>query len=259
MHGLFSKGILMLFRFLLTVTLMFALSMPALAHDGRRFEVQVIDNQLVAQGYISGSGALDDGGGLIRPYVNAIHGHFSNSELQPNYATSTLPGYNVLDDAAALTGFDLTMTITGFQKWSSPAMSGPVNLTGLDNDETMAVNFGGVAVLSTTYGTTGPDSFTLVSNFNGTDAGDLDLLFEFVGDHPSGEIYVIESVLSTNAPGIADSGTVYTLLSPDGIGMAERLHHQSLYLESQLGAAVPEPSTLAIAGLLPALMRRRRG
>lgn len=249
------KGINMYRRIVFTFTLTLTLSLPTLAHDGRRFEVQIIDNQLVAQGYISGNGAVDDGGGLTRPYINAIHGHFSNSDLQSNYATSTLPGFNVLDDADALTGFDLIMTITGFQKWSSPAMSGDVVLTMLDGDELMAVNYDGVAVRSDLY-TTGTDSFTLVSDFNGTDAGDIDLLYEFVGENPSGEIYVIESVLSTNAPGIADSSTVYTLLSPDGVGMAERLHHQTLYLESQLG--VPEPGSLAMVALLPVLMRRRR-
>ena len=245
-------------RIVLMLPLMLALSTPALAHDGRRFEVQVIDNQLVAKGYISGAGASDDGGGLTRPYANAIHGHFTNSQLQPNYATATLPGYNVLDNADPLTGFDITMTFTGFQKWSSPAMSGPVSLSGLDNDEVMAVNFGGVSVLSNTFSTIGPDAFTLVSGFNGTDAGDLDLLYEFVGDNPSGEIYVIESVLSTNAPGIADSGKVYTLLSPDGVGPIERLHHPSLYLESQLGTPVPEPASLAMLGLGGLLLTRRR-
>lgn len=244
--------------FVFTFLLALMLSTPVLAHDGRRFEVQVIDNQLVAQGYISGQGATDDGGGLIRPYTNAIHGHFSNSQLQPSYATATLPGYNVLDDADPLTGFDLTMTIIGFQKWSSPAMSGPVHLTSLDNDEIMAVNYGGVSVLSTTFGTIGPDAFTLVNSFNGTDAGDLDLLYEFVGDNPSGEIYVLQSILSTNAPGIADSDTVYTLLSPDGDNMAERLHHASLYLESQLGVPVPEPNSLSLFGLGVLLLSRRR-
>lgn len=245
----------MFLRIVLTLSLTLTLSLSVLAHDGRRFEVQVIDNQLVAQGYISGELATDDGGGLIRPYYNAIHGHFSNSELQPNYATATLPGFNVLDNATALAGLDLTMTITGFQKWSSPAMSGPVSLTSLDGDEVMAVNYGGTAVLSSSF-MTGTDSFTLVSGFNGTDAGDIDLLYEFVGDNPSGEIYVIESVLSTNAPGVLNSTTVYTLLSPDGANMAEKLHHQSLYLESQLG--VPEPGAFVLAALLPVLMRRRR-
>lgn len=246
----------MFFRSVLTLPLLLAMSMPALAHDGRRFEVQVIDNQLVAQGYISGIDAEDDGGGLVRPYINAIHGHFSNSTLQPNYATSTLPGYNIFDDAAALTGFNLTMTITGFQKWATPTMAGPITLTPLDSDELMAVTYDGTAVRSDQY-TTGVDSFALVSGFNGSDAGDIDLLYEFVGDNPSGEIYVIESILSTNAPGIADSSTVYTLLSPDGQTPMEKLHHHSLNAERQLG--VPEPGSLALAALLPVLMRRRRG
>ena len=41
------------------------------------FEIVVNDGQLAAQGYISNG--VDDGGGVVRPYLNAIHGHWANN------------------------------------------------------------------------------------------------------------------------------------------------------------------------------------
>lgn len=223
---------------------------PVLAHDGRRFEIKVVDNQLVAHGYISDG--VDDGGGVMRPYFNAIHGHFENKTN--NFATADLPSFDVLDDADALIGHDLVMTITGFRKWSSPDTTGPVNLTPLDADESMEVVFGGESVASS-----GPlDPLTLLGNFNGSNGSDLDLSYDFFGDNPVGEIYVIQSVLTTTAPGVADSTTIYTILSPDGSTPMEKLHHASLFTEQALGTPIPEPAMLGLAALLPLLMCRRR-
>lgn len=229
---------------------MLSFTVPAFGHDGRRFEVQVVDNQLVAQGYLDN--IADDGGGLVRPYVNAIHGHFSNGG--PGFAFATLPGYDILGNADALIGHDLTWEAVGFSVWRTPAMSGSIVLDVLGAGEQINVLKG----LETVDSSLGLGSIELLSSVGSSTVLDLDLSYEFYGDHPNGEIYVIESRLTTSAPGIADSGTIYTLLSPDGSTMAERLHHQSLHAESELGTFVPEPSSLAIAALLPLLMRRRR-
>lgn len=237
----------------LTTALSLTLAAPALAHDGRRFEVIVNDNQLAAQGYISDG--VDDGGGVVRPYLNTIHGHFLN--LTTSVANADLPSYDVFDNADQLIGHDLTWTATGFMKWSAPAHHGPVTLSPLDPDEVIEVFYAGVAVRSDTY-TTGNDTLTLLANFNGSNGDELDMSYRFYGDNPSGEIYVIQSILTTTAPGVEASSTVYTLLSPDGPTMAERLHHQSLHLEDTLGLQVPEPATLGLAALLPVMMRRRR-
>ncbi len=232
-----------------------AIATPAVAHNGRRFEVKVVDNQLVAQGYISGGGAQDDGGGLIRPYYNALHGHFGN--ITDSVARADLPGFDVLDEADELIGYELTWTAVGFKRWGTPMHAGPVVLDEMPDGEVLKVAFSGVDVRSDEFDT-GTASFNLLDNFTGTNGDDIDLLYDLLGPNPVGELFVIESVLSTNAPGIADSSTVYTILSPDGINGVERLHHQSLHAEGELGTPVPEPSSLALAALLPLLMRRRR-
>lgn len=221
---------------------------PALAHDGRRFEVQIVDDQLVAQGYLDN--IPDDGGGVVRPYVNAIHGHFSNGG--PGFAFATLPGYDILGNADALIGHDLTWEATGFSVWRTPSMTGTVSLDTLGAGEQIKVLKG----LQSVDSELGLGSIELLSSVTGSTVLDIDLSYEFYGDHPSGEIFAIESKLTTSAPGVADSGTIYTLLSPDGATPMEKLHHHSLNAESQLG--VPEPGSLAMAALLPLLMRRRR-
>ena len=76
----------------------------------------------------------------------------------------------------------------------------------------------------------------------------------------SGHDWVVVDVdgLLVRLTGIADSEAIYTILSPAGATMAERLHHPSLFAEQFFGTPVPEPSTLAALALLPLLMRRRR-
>ncbi len=243
-------------RSTLTAALALTTALPAFAHGGRRFEVKVVDDQLVTHGYIT-EGLDDDGGGLIRPYYNAIHAHFSNKTS--NFATADLPGFDVLDDADALIGYDLQWIATGFKKWSSPDTAGPVDLTDLDMDEVIEVVYGGNSVRSDNAAAS-PSEFTLdlLPNFDGDNGEDLDLTYDFYGDNPLGEIYVIESILTTDAPGIADSTTVYTILSPDGDNPMQRLHHAALFTERSLGTPVPEPAVLSMAVLLPALLRRPR-
>lgn len=237
----------------LMTALLTTLALPALAHDGRRYEVKVVDSQLVAHGYVSG-GQPDDGAGVIRPYYNTIHGHFSNKTA--NFATADLPGFDILDEADELIGYELRWVSTGFAKWSTPNTTGPVSLQGLDGDEVIEVVYGGDSVRSDqTF--VQPFSFQLLSNYNGSNGDDLDFSYDFYGDNPSGELYVIQSVLTTDAPGIADSTTIYTILSPDGATPMEKLHHASLFTEQSLGTPIPEPGMLSLAVLFPILMRRR--
>jgi len=61
-----------------------------MAHDGKRLDIVVIDYQLFAQGYLSGTDPVDDGGGIVRPWMNTIHSHFTNVGTN-NIADSQLP------------------------------------------------------------------------------------------------------------------------------------------------------------------------
>ncbi|MGB0766345.1 MAG: PEP-CTERM sorting domain-containing protein [Phycisphaeraceae bacterium] len=239
-----------------TALLIVGMALPAAAHDGRRFEVKVVDNRIVAHGYISGAGAIDDGGGLVRAYYNALHGHFDN--ITESLALADLPGFDLDDEADALIGYDLIWTATGFHRWASPTTSGPVELVGMPRDEVIEVKLGEVSVFSDAL-ESGPTSLTLLSDFDGDNGLDLDLSYRFRGPNPVGELFVIESVLRTDAPGIADSASVYTILSPDGSTPMQKLHHPSLYLESVLGSAVPEPASgLGLCVLLGLGLGRRR-
>ena len=76
--------------------------------------------------------------------------------------------------------------------------------------------------------------FQLLENVGGV-TPDLDFKY-FIDNHNSTEIYYLEFKLKTNAPGIDDSDSIFVIQSPDGIGAVERMHFQSLYLESYLGS-----------------------
>lgn len=247
-----------MFRYkLLTALAVIALCTPAFAHEGRRFEVKVIDGKLYAHGF--NTQGVDDGAGVQRSYFNALHDHFDNSETLTVFASSAQPSYDIGPDATELIGYNLQWTATGFMKWSSPAMSGPVSLSPLEAGELLAIVNGGDIIRSDTYDNGGPATTTLAPLYNGANGTDLHLSYQYNGDaFPSGEIFVIKSILSTSAPGVEDSDTIYTLLSPDGNSPMEKLHHHSLHLEKTLGTPVPEPLGLGAVALLPLLMRRRR-
>lgn len=237
--------------------LSFTATLPqdAFAHGGRRFEVQIIDNQLVAQGYIT-SGE-DDGGGVVRPYHNAIHDHWTNFASNTG-ASATLPGFDVLNEADALIDSNLQWTLTGVFKWAPT----DTELQPLAPTETIFISQGGTVASSVDLITPNANtSLQLLDAFNGANGDDLDLSYEYLSnplDVPVGTIYVVASELSTSAAGVESSDTVYTLLSPDGNNHAERLHHASLHLESLLGTPVPEPATATIGVLSLIALRRRR-
>ncbi|MBX3364281.1 MAG: hypothetical protein KF866_05885 [Phycisphaeraceae bacterium] len=225
----------------------------AFAHPGRRFEIQVVDNQLRAQGYISTG--IDDGGGVVRPYYNTIHGHWMNVPVG-NTAVADLPGFDLID-TSVLGGEDVMLRLLGARKWMNPPMHPhhghmPM-LEPLGPDEIISATFNQISVNTNTLGV-----LPLIYEAPFSGAMDLDPLYA-IGQHPSNVLFVIEFELSTTAPGVAPSDTIYVILSPDGPDMQTRLHHAALYLEQHLGTPVPAPGTagvLALAGLIAA--RRRR-
>lgn len=109
---------------LLTSLVACAIAGSALGHDGRRFDVKVVDNQLVAHGYIS-SGVDDMGSNLpadnpgdplYRTYYNAIHAHWSTQfDL---FSSADLPGFDI-NDTPELDGQDLWLELKGVKKWSA--------------------------------------------------------------------------------------------------------------------------------------------
>lgn len=233
------------------------------AHNGRRFAIVVNENQLAVQGFLSTGVAANDEGGNPRPYYNALHDHWDN--VGP-VAKADLPGFDVLSDAqvaefgmkspaAALAGGELSLTLVGAHKWTSPSHMGPLVLSPMTAGDpviTVSLNSDPLAEISTaTFATTGPNSLLLTSTVDAVaGAGDLDLDYE-IESNPSGVIYALEWILSTDVLGIESSDSIYTLLSPDPDptnsgtpnGMIG-LHHPSLHLERHLGVAiVPEPAT----------------
>ena len=232
----------------------------ASAHDGRRFRIEVVDDTLVAQGYISGANPSDDGGGVVRPYINAIHGHWENNPAPGvNAASADLPGCDLFS-GGALTGYSVTLTLHGATKWMDPPMMPPAGtvpeLVALESGEEIFVSYGGELVSSAS-----PGAMVLLENVQSGGHLDLDLSFD-IGMNPSAVLFALEFTLSTDAPGVADSGPVSIILSPDGSTMMERLHHAALYLETRLGqtlgceADLAEPSgTLDFFDVLEYLAR----
>ncbi len=219
---------------------------------GRLFDIAVVDGKLVAQGYNTGG---FDGGETVRPYVNSIHDHFNFiiSDGQPlgvtdypSWDVGILPGSNISE----LIGFGLNVELIGSGKWINvPAQDG----TGLAQDfgkpelmffsnqfllinpaEIIRVSFGGDTINTLNLG-----GFQFSDEVTGPIA-DLDFKF-FIDQHNATEIYFVQFRLTTNAPGVEDSDSIYVIQSPDGIGPVERMHFQSLYLERYFGNVDPKP------------------
>jgi hypothetical protein len=249
--------------FLLTASIIFITCNSLAAHDGKRLDVVVIDDQLFAQGYLSGTDPVDDGGGIIRPYLNTVHGHFTN--VGTSIASSTLPGFDVrLANAPQLQGHDLMLTLIGAGKWDEPPRQ---DGTGLAQDFGTPVlsdlSVGEIISVALQVGgstsTDAPGTLTLASGIAG-DVVDLDPNYE-INFQPDNVIHFLEWELSTTNPDILASESIYTILSPDGAGPVQRLHFQSLALERHFGIqAVPEPGCLslfAMAALAASMVRRR--
>jgi len=229
----------------------------ALAHDGRRFEIQIHNGKLYAQGYLSGENPMDDGGGIIRPYVNSMHSHWQNHMVPAiDFASNSLPGFDIFE-STPLDGHSLTLTLNAASKWvDPPLMPSPgmaPDLVPLEPGDRVTISRGNPRT-----NTDNPGSFTLLDEVAIGGAVDIDPLYE-IDKRPVGEIFVFEWILSTSAPDVEVSEPIYVFMSPAGETPQERLHHASLHLEQWFGAQIPAPGgalTLAL-GMIAATRRRR--
>ena len=228
------------------------------AHDGRRFEIEVRnDSALWAQGSIGGG--IDDGGGVHRPYFNAIHDHWMDAPGGKNEAFSTLPAWDIFNPDSRLLGHSISLELTDVYKWSSPPMM-PAPGTIPDFQPIGLADEIEITTLTETLlvsdGVYGALDLVEVVDVH----GHIDLPFEYkINQRPEDEIYVFEWRMLTSAPDILDSLPVYAILSPDGATPEERLHHASLYTEQYLGfRSVPEPSGLGVVIVLAGWLAVRR-
>lgn len=247
----------------LLMTLICLARQSAYAHNGRGFEIEVVAGKLQAQGFNS---AAPDGAPAIRPYLNSIHDHWRYIQ-QIDESVATLPEFEVSPQVAFsdLESYSLAAELVSATQWKSPPlmpMAGTIpSLTPLDVNEVISIQTLGAPVLTDTLGT-----LELSSSVPAGGTGDIIPSYSVSGS-PRGKIHVLELVLSANAPdatfpGIASSDPIFVLLSPDGVGPVERLHHASLYLERYLGEngrPVPEPGTtvLLLTSLLMVVSCRR--
>lgn len=214
------------------------------AHPGRRFQIRLADQQLVAQGVNTGG---SDGAPDTRPYPNVIHDHWHNSPvIGVESASSILPEFDILSPASELQFRPIELTLLSVSKWINPPVMPPPGTTpvfeDLSSGEVLSLSLNSQTVDSNDLG-----SLFLTSSVPPEGLTEIQLNY-VVNRKPENEIYVLEMVLSSSNPAVQSSDLTYILLSPDGSSAEEKLHHASLFLEHYLGIhAVPEPGTLAVA------------
>lgn len=226
-------------RFGLSVFLMsVVITIPLVVHGhgGRRLEVIVLDDQLLAHGYNS---KLADQDGGLRTYHNAIHDQWDNFGGGLTAATARLPGFDVFDQANSvvdsttaniLQGADLTLSLIGAVKWENVPISEPFGLPIFDDvlpSETITIGNATSFVDTNSFG-----MLALATTISPLGEEDLDLDYS-ISREPVDVIYVLQWVLSTDKPGISASANVFTMLSPDSSD-TNGLRAQAIHLEKYL-------------------------
>lgn len=224
------------------------LACPAAAHDGRRFDVQVVQGKLVAQGVNTSD--VGDGRPAVRPYLNSIHDHWRDVPSL-DIATAFLPEFDVRQSVGQLVDYQLELEWKNARKWvdppKMPLSDTNVNLVPLDVGELISLN----GDYSTS---TSDDLGTLILHPSIPVGGILDMGFAYVLNHlTQPEIHVLTFEMRAvptqpDLPALQPSEPIYVLLAPDGPDPMARLHHASLFLEERI-TTIPEPSTTIIAAV----------
>ena len=246
----------------------------ALAHDGRRMDVQVVGDQLVTQGHITGNNPIDDGNGLVRDYFNAIHSHWG-TDPSNRFSSADLPGFD-LDNESELIGDELWLELIGVKKWSDAPFgdfatgghqgAGHANAShgGTAHPNFLPITTGESVLMSFSSRVLAPGVPIQLTDDVGS-AGHFDLNYDYLPSDPSSfelapsdAIYLVEFQLSTSDPAIDPSDTIRVILSPPGSEI-DGSHGLSLATETALGTPIPEPATLSVLfAFVPAVLRRRR-
>lgn len=226
-----------------TGAVMLAAASTAIAHEGRRFVIQVVDNQIVVQGHITTG--VDDGAGVERPYFNSLHDNWQNNPSFPA-ASAWLPGFDLFTPGPLLGG-NLSLTLIGGSKWVNPPASpksGTIpDFQALSPSDEIFVGFDGEFV-----STSAPGSLEIAAGTPSTGAADIDVTYD-IALSPSNVIYVLEFRLSTNAPGVLESELIHVMLAPDATSPSGALLEASLFLESFFGL-FPCPGDLSGDGIV---------
>ncbi|TGD73864.1 hypothetical protein E4634_06895 [Mangrovimicrobium sediminis] len=198
------------------------------AHPGRRFEIQVVDGRIVAQG-VNTKSAPPMGESPVRPYPNVVHDHFDLFVLngQP-IGSANLPGLDIPADTP-LAGHSVYAEVTGFYLTDAEQVAAATAigdaLQPLGEDQEVRIRLNQTDVSSRAL----PAQLTIAGDIPAAGVADIDPVYHFVGE--LGENFVvIEMQLRSDAPGIAASGPVYIVMAPPGM----QYHMPALRLEIRL-------------------------
>ncbi len=199
------------------------------AHPGRRFEVQVINNQLVAQG-VNTLEKRPMGEQPKRPYPNVIHDHFTNMKVNNEpLAVANLPGFDIPAELRALHGSRVTLRVDKVVEISRQSISSSTPIA----DSMLPVTAPGkltIAINDGVVSTDGlPGELTLADVVLPQGNLDLDPTFQ-ANFAPTDSFVAVAVTLSTTSPAIRPSAPIWIVLAPPG----HQFHEIALRLEARL-------------------------
>jgi hypothetical protein len=199
------------------------------AHPGRRFKVQIVDRQLVAQG-VNTLETPPMGETPTRPYANIIHDHFANLSINGDpMAYANLPGFDLPAELKALHGYRVMLRVDQVFEISEAAGTSPQKIAdslqpiSAPRKLTISINEGSADSLEL------PGELTLSNTVPAQGSFDLDPHYQ-INFTVSDSFVVVVMTLMTTAPDIRPSAPVWVVLTPPGF----KFHHSALRLENRI-------------------------